>query len=93
MHRVLLVLCLFVVSGLVPARAEAVLKIINFTADWCPNCQVLNPRMDEAIGTFEAGLIERVDLDMTLARRGSDQMQVINTLRITKVISLSASLR
>lgn len=53
------------------AAAEPVIKIINFTADWCPNCQILNPRMDEAMEAFEDGAIERVDLDVTNARRGT----------------------
>ena len=58
------------------ASAEPVLKIINFTADWCPNCQILNPRMDEAIAQFPDGSIERVDLDMTDARRGTPPLDV-----------------
>ena len=69
-----------------PAQAEPVLKIINFTADWCPNCQVLNPRLDEAMSTFEAGAIERVDLDMTNAgRRASmeDSLRAADTARDT----------
>ena len=49
-------------------------KIVNFTADWCPNCLILNPRLDEVIERFEYGQVERVDLDMTGAsRRASDQ--------------------
>ena len=52
---------------------EPILKIINFTADWCPNCQVLNPRIDAALQAFEAHEIERVDLDMTEAQ-GTDEV-------------------
>lgn len=65
--------------GLSSASAEPSLKIINFTADWCPNCQVLNPRIDDAIAQFANSDIERVDLDMTAAGRGSDDAQKIDT--------------
>lgn len=58
-----------------PAAAEPVVKVINFTADWCPNCQILNPRLDEAIEAFEAGSIERVDLDVTRIRRNSTPVE------------------
>lgn len=61
------------------AQAEPILRIINFTADWCPNCQVLNPRMAEAVSNFPEGEIEIVDLDMTAARSGADQIDIINT--------------
>lgn len=57
------------------ATAEPVLKIINFTADWCPNCHILNPRMAEAKTAFADELIEMVDLDMTHAR-GPDKLDV-----------------
>ena len=69
----------------VTAIAEPVVKVINFTADWCPNCQILNPRLDEAIEAFEPGAIERVDLDVTgmrgktsLIERTAIQTDVIN---------------
>ena len=64
MRSFLTCLAVFLFSA-APSHAEPVLKIINFTADWCPNCQILNPRLDEAIEAFEPGAIERVDLDVT----------------------------
>jgi len=57
------------------AQAEPVLKIINFTAEWCPNCQILNPAMNNALTTFPDGEIEIVHLDMTHAGRGSTEEQ------------------
>lgn len=60
------------------ARAEPVLKIINFTADWCPNCQILNPRLDEAVAAFAEGEVEVVNLDMTHAGRRSSDMERFN---------------
>lgn len=52
----------------VPASELATVKVINFTADWCPNCQVLNPRLDEAISRFEPGEIALVNLDLTASK-------------------------
>ena len=48
---------------------SAIVKLINFTADWCPNCQRLNPRMNEAMSAFPANAIERIDLDLTKTKR------------------------
>lgn len=56
-----------------PNKVAPTVKIINFTADWCPNCQILNPRMAEAVARFPAGTIEIVDLDMTDASRRADE--------------------
>lgn len=51
------------------AQAEPILKIINFTAEWCPNCRVLNPEIDAALMDVPAGEVELVNLDMTRAGR------------------------
>ena len=50
-------------------------KIVNFTADWCPNCVILNPRLDETIERFEDGKVKRIDLDMTKASRRASKRQ------------------
>jgi len=72
------ILILLAAMALVPfgAKAEPVLKIINFTAEWCPNCQVLNPTIRNALLQFPEGQIEVVPLDMTFAgRRASDEQK------------------
>ena len=80
MFRAFLSSLILMTLAVVPtATAEPVLRIINFTADWCPNCRILNPRMAEALQAFPEGEIELVNLDMTNARAGQDQMTVINT--------------
>ncbi len=76
--RVLIACILVIAACALPARAEPILKIINFTADWCPNCRILNPRMDEALSIFPDGEIEMIDLDMSNAGRGSSEMARIN---------------
>ena len=75
MKRVLALLALYLTVA-APVQAAPVLKIINFTADWCPNCLVLNPRLDEAISAFPNGSIERIDLDLTAAGRGATEAQI-----------------
>ncbi|MEM9667602.1 MAG: thioredoxin family protein [Pseudomonadota bacterium] len=71
-HGAIAALVLFF-SGLT-AAAEPVVKVVNFTADWCPNCQILNPALDNALTRFESGDVELVNLDMTKAgRRASDE--------------------
>jgi len=54
-----------------PAIAEPSVKVINFTADWCPNCQILNPRIDEALEAYDDGSVERIDFDVTRIRPNS----------------------
>jgi len=76
MKRVLIVLCMALGLPMVAHADAPTLKIINFTADWCPNCQILNPRIDKAIEAYPAGTVERVDLDMTKAGRRATDAQV-----------------
>ncbi len=54
-----------------PVAAEPVLKIVNFTADWCPNCKILNPRLAAAIDTFETGEVEVIKVDLTKMKGAS----------------------
>ena len=74
MRAIIATFMLSLLSAL-PVSAEPVLKVINFTADWCPNCQILNPRLDEAISAFPIGSIEQVDLDVTPIRRRSSAVE------------------
>jgi len=60
-----LIASLFCVLSLGSAQAEPLLKVINFTADWCQSCRLLNPRLNEAIKAYPAGEISRIDLDLT----------------------------
>lgn len=73
--RTLLAILFTVLTFGASASAEPVVKVINFTADWCPNCQILNPRLNEAIEAFPAGSVERVDLDVTRIRRNSSVIE------------------
>lgn len=53
--------------------ADPVVKVINFTADWCPNCRIVDPRINEAIARFPEGEIELVRLDLTQMRRTDEE--------------------
>lgn len=72
--RYILSLLFALLSLPITLNAEPTVKVINFTADWCPNCQILNPRLDEAIDAFDDGEIIRVDLDTTDAGRGTSAL-------------------
>ncbi len=50
------------------ASAEPAMKVLNYTAEWCPKCQILNPRLSEALESFTETSVRRVDLNMTYAR-------------------------
>lgn len=67
MRTVLLGLALAIFTPL--ARAEPVVKIINFTADWCPNCQIVDPRIAEVLERQTEGEFEYIELDMTETKR------------------------
>ena len=73
--RTILVAIFLFFAGAATAVAEPLVKVVNFTADWCPNCQILNPRLDEAISAFPGDAIVRVDLDVTEIRRGSSALE------------------
>ncbi|MEO0467260.1 MAG: thioredoxin family protein [Pseudomonadota bacterium] len=52
-----------------PVAAEPVVKIINFTADWCPNCRMVDPRIDEALANLDSEEFQLVEVDMTATKR------------------------
>ncbi len=75
------------------AWAQPTLKIINFTADWCPNCQILNPRIDKAIETLPDGTVQRIDLDMTKAGRRSNFVDTQEAVAQAKATSIEHNVR
>lgn len=64
---------------------EPVVKIINFTADWCPNCRIVDPRIDEALARLDSTDFELVEVDMTDTKRVPDEVRdatVIEAIRL-----------
>jgi thiol-disulfide isomerase/thioredoxin len=69
--------CVF--SSLAPVTATAVaepvsvqrsamtpvLKVVNFTAEWCPNCRIFDPNLHAALEGFDDGTVELVTIDIT----------------------------
>lgn len=73
MIRAALTACLLSAALALPAQAEPLVKVINFTADWCPVCPAVNARLTEALEDFEAGEVEVITIDMTdLRGKGQD---------------------
>lgn len=64
------------------AAADAPVKLINITAEWCPNCLILNPKIDEAMQTLPGGKVDRINLDLTEAR-GAKRTAMHETARQT----------
>ncbi len=52
------------------------IKVISFTADWCPNCLIIDPRIAEAITRFPEGEVELVELDMTETYGAADEQKL-----------------
>ena len=52
--------------------AQARLKLVTLTADWCARCQVLESALARALETMPPGSVETVEIDLTHIRRGKD---------------------
>lgn len=57
------------------ASAEAPVKLVNFTADWCTSCRVLEPKLSRALESVTIADVELVTIDLTHLRSGSDSRQ------------------
>ena len=57
------------------ASAEPSVKVVNFTANWCPLCRVLDPRLHDAVEMFEARGAVLVNLDQTRVTLSDDAAQ------------------
>lgn len=70
MRERLLTIILVTLASALPAAAETTVKVINFTANWCPVCRMLDPRLHDAVERFEDRGAILVNLDQTrLSRR------------------------
>ncbi|MEQ9315726.1 MAG: thioredoxin domain-containing protein [Henriciella sp.] len=55
--------------------AQAPVKIINLTADWCASCHEFEPKLARALETYTNAEIELINLDLTHLRAGPDSKQ------------------
>lgn len=67
----LLATCLALVTG-PAAQAQAKLRIVSFTADWCSICQVMDPRMETALRYLSDPSIIYDPVDLSLSRSAHD---------------------
>ena len=76
----LLAACLLAAS----AAAEPLVKVVNFTAAWCPNCRVLDPRLETAVSQYSPNEVELVDIDMTDLRGKGDarKWELVQQLKV-----------
>lgn len=57
------------------SAADPAVKIINFSANWCPLCRVLDPRLADAVDRFTNRGVTLVEVDMTRLTRSDDDAQ------------------
>ena len=57
------------------AAADPAVKIVNFSANWCPLCRVLDPRLADATDRFRDRGVTLVEVDMTNSFRSDDDAQ------------------
>ena len=66
---------LFVTCLVAPAMAQGyqapLVRVVNFTADWCPNCRIFDPRLEQALEQLHDQGFEAVKVDLTITRTGS----------------------
>lgn len=55
----------FLSGGMAQASPQSLVKIVNFTADWCPNCPSFNRKLDQVLKELNDPAIEIFDVDMT----------------------------
>ena len=61
-----------------PAGRAPTLYVVNFTADWCPNCKILDPALDNALSTVRTPAIEHVVFDLTDLDRTQATFNLVN---------------
>ncbi|MEH6696847.1 MAG: thioredoxin family protein [Hyphomonas sp.] len=74
--KILSLITLVLVSTL-SAAAEPSVKVVNFTANWCPLCRVLDPRLHDAVERFAERGAVLVNLDQTRLTLSDDTAQKV----------------
>ncbi len=64
--------------------AQAPVKIVNFTADWCASCHEFEPKFARALENYTTDEVELVTIDLTHLRAGPDSKQA--TIRTAKAL-------
>ena len=67
-----------------PSFAEAPVKIVNFTADWCASCHEFEPKFARALEDYTTQDVELITVDLTNLRAGPDSKQA--TIEASKAL-------
>jgi len=54
------------------------LYVVNFTADWCPNCKILDPALEQALRGIDNNRIRHISFDMTDSIRSGRTFDLVN---------------
>ncbi|MEM0986078.1 MAG: thioredoxin domain-containing protein [Pseudomonadota bacterium] len=60
----------------VEKAGSATVKVVNFTADWCGNCQKMNPRLEDAVARFDTGEVAVINLDLTNSQSDDEDERI-----------------
>lgn len=66
------------ITVLAPSADAQEVYLVNLTAEWCGNCKILDPRLDQVEARFKDGSVERVELDFTNGDTMSTAFQKVN---------------
>ena len=65
--------------------AEAKLKLITLTADWCAKCHVLEPALSRALQAVPSGTVDYIEIDLTHMRDGPEARQGVSAASATRL--------
>ncbi len=54
------------------------LYVVNFTADWCPNCKVLDPALYKALENVDKSRVKHIAFDMTTPAKTNQTFDLVN---------------
>jgi thiol-disulfide isomerase/thioredoxin len=70
-----------------PPQKPVELWLVNLTAEWCPNCRVLDPRLDQAFTRYTDGAVRRQTLDFTSEAASAGAFGQVNGTLLAGVYS------
>ncbi len=60
------------------SQRDIELYVVNFTAEWCPNCRVLDPALYKALETIDRQSVQHIEFDMTTPQRTNETFDKVN---------------
>ena len=70
------IIALFAISA--PMASAQDVTLVSFTAEWCPNCKILDPRIEQAMQQVDREQVDHVVLDFTDDARREAAYETIN---------------